>query len=228
MRALLASREGQLTFDFRLDAAPAKILALQRPQRLGRRPRPPARRSPTRETRALAEDYFRAASVLDDGDEAKLERSGGGLSQGARARSVSGRGADQPGEHSLQPRRARRGAGAVRARDRPRVRLLRGALQPRQHLPRPRPLRRGAGVLPRSAAPQSVLRRRALLSGGDVRKDGAVAGGAAALARLPAARAERRVGRARAGILGVKTQLRLWASGTVRACSVLAGLQISA
>ena len=70
VRSLLASREGQLTLDFRLDAAPAKIITLQR-----RVPRPepiePPRTSP-RQT-ALAEDYFRAASLLDDGDEAKLE-----------------------------------------------------------------------------------------------------------------------------------------------------------
>ena len=30
VRTLLASHQGQLTFDFRLDAAPAKILALRR------------------------------------------------------------------------------------------------------------------------------------------------------------------------------------------------------
>ena len=80
---------------------------------------------------ALAEEYFRAASALDDGDESKHGGGGGGLSQGAGARSVSRRRADQPRQHPLQPRRARRGAGAVRARDRPRVRFLRGALQPR-------------------------------------------------------------------------------------------------
>jgi tetratricopeptide (TPR) repeat protein len=68
VRSLLASREGQLTLDFRLDAAPAKIITLQR-----RAPEPaePPRTS-ARQT-ALAEDYFRAASLLDDGDDAKLE-----------------------------------------------------------------------------------------------------------------------------------------------------------
>ena len=55
-------------------------------------------------------------------------------------------------------------------------------------------LHRGAGVLPRSAAPQPDLRGRALLSGGDAREERPVAGGAAALARLSAAGAERRVG----------------------------------
>ncbi len=75
VRALLASRQGQLAFDFRLDAEPARILTLQRPAK------PPAASSgrrldqtPTlaRDT-ALAEDYFRLASSLDDGDEAKLD-----------------------------------------------------------------------------------------------------------------------------------------------------------
>ena len=70
VRTLLASREGQLTFDFRLDAAPARIIALSE-----RKPRPsaepPAPGVDARNT-ALAEEYFRAASVLDDGDEIKL------------------------------------------------------------------------------------------------------------------------------------------------------------
>jgi tetratricopeptide (TPR) repeat protein len=68
-RALVASQQGQMTFDFRLDAAPAKIIALG--------PRPSVdklqgnSRSPLQQGRglALAEEYFRAASVLDDGEE---------------------------------------------------------------------------------------------------------------------------------------------------------------
>jgi tetratricopeptide (TPR) repeat protein len=72
-RGLLASREGQLAFDFRLDAAPARIIALERrvaPPRSA--PEPSALRRDT----ALAEEYFRAGSLLDDGnadDGAKLE-----------------------------------------------------------------------------------------------------------------------------------------------------------
>jgi tetratricopeptide (TPR) repeat protein len=69
VRSLLASREGQLTLDFRLDAAPAKILTLQRRTIP---PEPIGRLTGARQT-ALAEDYFRAASLLDDGDDAKLE-----------------------------------------------------------------------------------------------------------------------------------------------------------
>lgn len=70
LRALLATRQGQLAFDFRLDAAPAKILALQR------KPAPPPQpesASRTRDT-ALAEEYFRAGSALDDGDEATRDQ----------------------------------------------------------------------------------------------------------------------------------------------------------
>jgi len=65
LRALLATRQGQLTFDFRLDAAPAKILTLQR------KPAPPPQPESATRTRdtALAEEYFRAGSALDDGDE---------------------------------------------------------------------------------------------------------------------------------------------------------------
>jgi tetratricopeptide (TPR) repeat protein len=72
-RALLASRQGQLELDFRLDAAPAKILALQRrviqpPPAAGRLEAPSGARD-----MAVAEEYFRAGSFLDDGDETKLE-----------------------------------------------------------------------------------------------------------------------------------------------------------
>ncbi|MGC4085016.1 MAG: tetratricopeptide repeat protein [Vicinamibacterales bacterium] len=69
LRTLRASRQGQLTFDFSLDAAPAKIVALQ--------PRPPKSLptgvAPARDT-ARAEDLFRQASALDDGNDATLEQ----------------------------------------------------------------------------------------------------------------------------------------------------------
>ena len=70
-RALIASRQGQLTFDFRLDAAPAKILALRR---AAERSVPKTDRLPVhvRHTE-LAEEYFLAGSVLDDGNDSKLE-----------------------------------------------------------------------------------------------------------------------------------------------------------
>ncbi len=70
-RNLIASRRGQLAFDFRLDAAPAKILTLQRPA-----DRPPARPSDAegRPDTALAEEYFRMGSALDNGDESRLEQ----------------------------------------------------------------------------------------------------------------------------------------------------------
>src|SRR5262245_42238897 len=66
LRTLLASRDGQLAFDFRLEAPPAKILQLKRPE-----PPPLAAlmdapmRSPDL---SLAEFEFVRASRLDDGD----------------------------------------------------------------------------------------------------------------------------------------------------------------
>ena len=68
LRTLLASRQGQLAFDFRLDAAPAKIVALQ--------PRAPKTRldAPPQRDTAKAEDFFRQASELDDGNEATLDQ----------------------------------------------------------------------------------------------------------------------------------------------------------
>jgi tetratricopeptide (TPR) repeat protein len=75
VRNLLAVRHGQLALDFRLDASPAKILELAS--------RPPASGTPAgvaqgarvvafRDT-ALAEEYFRAGSALDDGDPSTAE-----------------------------------------------------------------------------------------------------------------------------------------------------------
>src|SRR5215217_4122663 len=65
LRSLLASRQGQLTFDFRIMAQPAKVLQLKRPE-------PPPLAAlldpfPSAEP-SSAEQYFLAASILDDGD----------------------------------------------------------------------------------------------------------------------------------------------------------------
>jgi tetratricopeptide (TPR) repeat protein len=72
VRALMASRLGQLAFDFRLDAAPARVLELRprtasRPEIRVEAPPVPACDS------ELAEEFFRAASLLDDGGESKRE-----------------------------------------------------------------------------------------------------------------------------------------------------------
>jgi len=70
LRNLIASRSGQLAFDFRIEAQPAKILQLKRrdPPPLAALMDPP----PVAST-STAEDYFRAASLLDDGAPANLE-----------------------------------------------------------------------------------------------------------------------------------------------------------
>ena len=77
-QSLIASREGQLTLDFRLDVAPAKILTLQRRSvSTGGTPARIEPRAVSARATALAEDYFRAASLLDNGDESKLEEAAG-------------------------------------------------------------------------------------------------------------------------------------------------------
>jgi tetratricopeptide (TPR) repeat protein len=71
MRNLLASRAGQLTFDFRLEAEPAKILHLRRPE-----PPPLAALmdpAPPRTETTSAEREFVHASSLDDGDPMHFE-----------------------------------------------------------------------------------------------------------------------------------------------------------
>ena len=71
-RARVASRHGQLAFDFRLDVEPARVLTLQRRS-------PPALRSlgegasGERRDTELAEEYFRTAAQLDDGGESAQE-----------------------------------------------------------------------------------------------------------------------------------------------------------
>ena len=71
LRHLLASRAGQLAFDFRLEAPPAKVLELKR------RDPPPlvALMDPTPLPEPIvAEQYFLTASSLDNGDPANVER----------------------------------------------------------------------------------------------------------------------------------------------------------
>jgi tetratricopeptide (TPR) repeat protein len=71
LRNLLASSAGQLTFDFRLDAQPAKVLQLKRPE-----PPPMAALMNAAPPPQLsnAEQYFTVAASLDDGDPAHFEQ----------------------------------------------------------------------------------------------------------------------------------------------------------
>ena len=72
VRTLAASRDGQLAFDFRHDATPAKIITLRRPSEEMSSKLANASAAVIRDT-ALAESYFRDGSALDDGDEANVE-----------------------------------------------------------------------------------------------------------------------------------------------------------
>jgi tetratricopeptide (TPR) repeat protein len=75
VRTLLASRQGQLEFDFRLDAAPAKIIALRRPSS-GQQSGQTAGQTPSKSsdaTRVPIRDTHLAASALDDGDESRQD-----------------------------------------------------------------------------------------------------------------------------------------------------------
>jgi tetratricopeptide (TPR) repeat protein len=72
VRTLTATRHGQLAFDFRLDAAPAKIIALRK-KPADPAPRPAGQVATMARDVALAERYFIEGSELDDGDETNLE-----------------------------------------------------------------------------------------------------------------------------------------------------------
>ena len=65
LRNLLASHQGQLTLDFRIAAQPAMVLQLRRPE-----PPPLAAllETPIIDRSSSAEQYFTAASILDNGD----------------------------------------------------------------------------------------------------------------------------------------------------------------
>ena len=71
LRSLLALRAGQLTFDFRIEATPAKVLQLTRPE-----PPPLAALMETipPSEPSSAEHYFQAASCLDEGDPESFEQ----------------------------------------------------------------------------------------------------------------------------------------------------------
>jgi tetratricopeptide (TPR) repeat protein len=75
VRALIAARQGQLELDFRLDAAPAKILTLRRPESARQAPpvKAPGEGAVAMRDTALAEEYFLAASALDEGDDSTQE-----------------------------------------------------------------------------------------------------------------------------------------------------------
>jgi tetratricopeptide (TPR) repeat protein len=69
LRSLIASHAGQLAFDFRIEAQPAKVLQLKRPEPpplavLMDAPRPPT---------SSADQLFLSASRLDDGDPANFD-----------------------------------------------------------------------------------------------------------------------------------------------------------
>ena len=75
VKSLLADRDGQLSFDFRLQAEPARILTLERPHPNACRlaaGAPPIPSHVTERRTELAEQYFRTASGLDDGDDATV------------------------------------------------------------------------------------------------------------------------------------------------------------
>ena len=67
LRNLLATHRGQLAFDFRIEAQPAKVLQLRRPE-----PPPMAAlmNAPAIDHSSSAEEYFTAAAILDNGDPA--------------------------------------------------------------------------------------------------------------------------------------------------------------
>ena len=70
VRSIMASRQGQLELDFRLDESPAKIIVLRRQVPT---PAAPDAASVAEQSRIKAEEFFHAASALDTGDPATVD-----------------------------------------------------------------------------------------------------------------------------------------------------------
>ena len=74
LRDLQANRVGQLAFDFRIDAQPARIIALKPREAAPARPAPPAGGTAlTARPLTTAEQYFLMGSLLDDGSPERQE-----------------------------------------------------------------------------------------------------------------------------------------------------------
>lgn len=73
VRTLEAARHGQLAFDFRLDAEPARVLALTPRERSRPRHDTSDTGEPTAQDIGRAEELFLAASALDNGTEEQME-----------------------------------------------------------------------------------------------------------------------------------------------------------
>ena len=202
LRNLLASRVGQLAFDFRIEAEPAKVLQLKRPE-----PPPLAAlmdaspRTRTVVRRALLRRRVDARRRRPaDTSTRRWSRTA------ARSRSIPylvPALINLANIHYARDEIAEAQALYERA-----IALEPDVFEAHFNLGNIfHDLGRYAeaqALLPRCAAAEPDLRRRALLSGGDAGEERAVAGGAAALARLSAARAQRRVGASGEGILGLK------------------------
>lgn len=67
LRSLQAERSGQLTFDFRIEAEPARIIKLKRPSKPKEAPKDPAKETgaTVAPSQTLAEEYFMKGSALD-------------------------------------------------------------------------------------------------------------------------------------------------------------------
>ena len=206
VRNLQASRTGQLAFDFRLEAQPARIIELKPRTPVEPNPwhpwHPWNRLAPLAEL-SEAEQYFLMGSLLDDGTPERIEE----------AVKAYRRALDHDPDlvaaliNLANIRYSRDELAEAQALYERAIALdsvvFRGAFQSRQHPSRSRPLRGCGSVVSPRAVAQQQLSGRSLLPGRDAREDGPLGGRPHALAHLRAAGAARRVGRARQGIFGL-------------------------
>ena len=158
LRDLQASRTGQLAFDFRLDAQPARIIELKPRIANGADAQGTLADAGAIGDLSTAERYFLMGPLLDDGSSHHLDEAAQAYRRRSRTIPICRR-PHQSGQHPLLARRARRGPGALRARDRAGSNLLRSPLQSREHPSRSRAIRRSRVRLSPGAVAESVPTR---------------------------------------------------------------------
>ena len=199
LRSLQAERSGQLTFDFRIDAEPARIIKLKRPKprEIGKEPGKDTV-VPMTSPQTLAEEYFMKASALDV-DESRHNAAATWYRKALEidpylVPALINLANIHYGKDELAEAQALYERAIGLDPD-----FFEAHFNLGQHLSRPRPLQGSGELLSHGAAPERAVRRRALLSGDYAGKDGALSRSEAALARVSVALAERRMGGAGAG-----------------------------
>jgi tetratricopeptide (TPR) repeat protein len=204
LRSLQAERSGQLTFDFRIDAEPARIIKLKRPKarEIGKEPGKETV-VPMAAPQTLAEEYFTKASALDV-DESRHNAAATWYRKALEidpylVPAIINLANIHYGKDELAEAQALYERAIGLDPDFFEAHFNLGNIY--HDLGR---FKEAAGCYRTALRPQQPICRRALLPGDHTRKDRALTRGEAPLARVSDALAGRRMGRAGEGILRIE------------------------